>query len=409
MLTSYCRASLIIFFVYGISLSGTCQKKLNAGLGMSHFMNMTEGNPSSLSLDMALTYDLYPFQVELNLQHSVNTLGEKASQITYAAWTGPVVVDQLSIPESFFSRYSTAQLFINYRRKKFSGKPYLGLGIGLHRVRDRKQTILYNSRFFLSDPWNKEIFQSLSVKLSMPFQHVHFSTFLQFTNSESYGYSEMDNSVIYGTSLKLYFRSNETTKIVNKKRRLFSIQMGLSNYIPIGQFDASSTGPYISIYFPVNDTYSITLTNEFEGDGNGLDSGKRDTELIPDFDPNPGRRHTSSSISSMKTSLLKSTAYSGHTKVLYGLGIALYKIRGYGGYTRYLQEQRIEWMPGQTNFGPFMTAGLMSKVINVALEVNLPVGEIPIFIGIKTGFNININKIQKKEKGIPGEHDIIRK
>ena len=401
------QITFIIFLVCGIAFSGTCQKSLNAGLGLSHFM--TDGNPSSLSLDMAISYDIKPIEIELNLQHSFNTLGEKTSSTIYSSVNGALTPDQLIIPESFFSQYSTAQLFVNYRRKLHAGKPYLGMGFGLHRVRDRNQTVIHNSSFFLTNPTNKEYFQSVSFKLSIPFQHLHFSTFLHFTNSESFGYFEDNNSIIYGTSIKLNLRTKKITKIIHKKRPLFSIQLGMLNYLPIGQYDASSSRPYISIYFPINDSYAITLSNEFSGGFNGIDSGKRQTELNLSFDPGHGSGNTSAAISSIKSSVLKSSVYSEYTKVFYGLGIGFYGITGHSGYKHINQDQTVEWMPGETNLGPYITTGLISRLFNVALELNLPIGKIPVFVGIKTGFNINVYKRQKKEKYTRGQHDIKRK
>ena len=403
MTTLHNKIGLIISTLCLVYSSIYSQHRFDYGLGLSHTNAAQQA--SSLGLDLSMKYKLKSIDLGLLINHSFRISGANMSLLAFNTFFSQTRQTNLILPESLFENYSRAELYINYRRKRYSNKPFIGIGAGLHRIHNREITSIGPSLLIANFEPKEQYFQSAVIRFGIPFEHFEFSSFVHITNYESRNFTEDDNLSFFGTSLKIFLRKEKNVEIKHSKIRLFSLHAGFSYFISVDENLADSFRPFLSLQYPINKVYELSFSHEFEGEHFGLDSDNVRKELNPEFEPIPSYNNISSSISALKMKIHRSIPSEGYTNFSYGMGIGIYRLPIIGRIIR--QNQTTTIVPASSNLGPILIAGLKTKGLIVSIDLNLPIGKIPIHIGIHTGFNININK-KRWRKGSHQEHDIKR-
>ena len=298
----------------------------------------------------------------------------------------------VNVRESRYSRLNSIQLWLNINPTYKRFKPILGIGISKNRIGEIKQLRYDDELNVTSINIPSQNYYTIVYKFG--YRINDFRYYLQLHSKD-----EVTRRRIYEMSLSYNFRLDRNFSSIDKRqlsRIIFRGEVGHSISIPLGKYNGVSQRYFIDLKLSIHKTGSLGLKYESKGGGIGIDKNTFEIVKNEEIDDLVVRTtNVLKEVSSIKLYYDQISNVSKNIDFYYGGGIGLYGIEKTGEYRRVINSTEIYYPPvieKGTNFGLMLKTGVRTGIFSNSIEMNIPMGSIPVYFGINTGIGINIRK-----------------
>lgn len=399
------RYIFIILFFLILRLNGQNIDRFKFEVGLGFITESTSSYALGINMTSEIKYELNVFDFGLKYELGITSLGSDSPRVrrnfNFPTPSQYPYITNINVREGEYSNLSSIQVWVNYNPKLKKMSPILGIGFSRNKIGSMDETIYDEDLSITKSKTESTSFNTLIYKFGYKINDIRYYLLLQ--NRNKYNHKRF---LGMGLAYDFSFNKNsvKTTNILAERdtiqKLLLRIEGGVSIISPIGKYNGPSHRYFIGVEGAISNKSNLGIIYESEGWGIGID--KNTLEITENDEINDlfvRETNVSSGISSIKSYYQRVKVISSNIDFYYGGGLGIYSINNAGEFNRTIRSIKVYYPPEinrQTNLGILIRTGYRMGIFCNRIEINIPFGEIPTYIGFHTGIGFNHRK--KKEK-----------